>query len=108
ECHGWCARRLVFQRAYATTLARSSTSSAITIRRLPPALLFHDYPSTKGMDIFSTVSCFGRLRSAVIPQQYIVPEAATPPYSSQTAGQDEQPGSKSVKSSKPCDMNPVT
>src|ERR1700720_2199812 len=56
----------------------------------------------------STFNSFGRCLSAVPPQQYIVPDFAFPPYSSQTPGYDGQVGSNTVKSSKACDTNPVT
>src|ERR1700733_13756239 len=38
--------------------------------------------------MFSKTICCGRFLSAVTPQQYIVPDFALPPYSSQTAGHD--------------------
>jgi hypothetical protein len=56
----------------------------------------------------STITWLGRLRSAVTPQQYIVPEATVPPYSNHTFGQVGHLGSKRTKSSKPCETIPVT
>src|SRR6476660_840516 len=58
--------------------------------------------------MFSMMRGFGRPRLFVTPQQYIVPDATVPPYSSQTSGHDGQLGSLRVKSSNPCEMNPVT
>ena len=41
----------------------------------------------------STTSCWERWRSLMDLQQLTVPELMVPPYSSQMAGQEGQPGS---------------
>src|SRR5258708_1716379 len=49
----------------------------------------------------STTSSFSRVLLAETPQQYIVPDFFSPPYSSHTYGQEGQLGSNNPKSSKP-------